>query len=198
MRAYRLNVYDDRTLEMVRARARARESERGGERRARALPSPSRARCRAPSPPPPPSPAAARALSSRPRFTRVFRARAPRRAQINEATKQNFLKRIHYPSLSPAQRALLHDKVPGSGPGAGAAHRPNLAYELVELHVCARAQEFSGNMLTPYAHAVCYERDGVLAGSASATGVDVRRQCRDLYSRDEVSIKASRAGRAWF
>ena len=109
-----------------------------------------------------------------------------------------FLSALLHSLLSPAQRALLHDKVPGSGPGAGAAHRPNLAYELVELHVCARAQEFSGNMLTPYAHAVCYERDGVLAGSASATGVDVRRQCRDLYSRDEVSIKASRAGRAWF
>ena len=107
MRAYRLNVYDDRTLEMVRARARARERARGGGApRARAAVAVARARCRARSPPPPPSPAAARARSSRPRFTCLFRARAPRRAQINEATKQNFLKRIHYPSLSASQLYL--------------------------------------------------------------------------------------------
>jgi hypothetical protein len=73
-------------------------------------------------------------------------------------------------------------------------------YEWVELHVCAAADEFGGNMLTPYAHAVCFERDGVLAGSASASQSDAggRKQCRDLYSRDEASIKASRAGRTWF
>ena len=84
--------------------------------------------------------------------------------------------------------------------------RITLAYELVETHVCAAADEFAGNMLTPYAHAVCYERDGVLplageaAGDATAVVKDgrVRKQCRDLYARDPESIKASRMGRGWF
>lgn len=88
------------------------------------------------------------------------------------------------------------DSAPQQPHESSAATRFSLAYELVEVHVCAAADEFAGNMLTPYAHSVCYERDGVLAGSAkSELG---RRQCRDLYSRDEASIKASRAGRIWF
>ena len=90
----------------------------------------------------------------------------------------------------------------------------NLAFEVVEMHVCAAADDFGGNMLTPYAHAVCGERDGVLPsgekncafgakdcafGSAlSVKDGHVRKQCRDLYSRDADTIKASRVGRGWF
>ena len=90
----------------------------------------------------------------------------------------------------------------------------NLGFEVVEMHVCAAADDFGGNMLTPYAHAVCGERDGVLPsgekncafgakdcafGSAlSVKDGHVRKQCRDLYSRDADTIKASRVGRGWF
>ena len=56
----------------------------------------------------------------------------------------------------------------GGGGGGGDGARMTLAYELIEVHVCAAADEFAGNMLTPFAHAVCRERDGVLADSPSA------------------------------
>ena len=64
------------------------------------------------------------------------------------------------------------------------------------------------------ARGFCGERDGVLPsgekncafgakdcafGSAlSVKDGHVRKQCRDLYSRDADTIKASRVGRGWF
>ena len=53
-------------------------------------------------------------------------------------------------------------------------------------------------MLTPFAHAVCRERDGVLADSPSAQEQLARKRCRDLYGRSEPVVKASRMGREWF
>jgi hypothetical protein len=76
--------------------------------------------------------------------------------------------------------------------------RITLAYQLVEVHVCAAAAVFVGNMLTPYAQHVCYERDGVLAGPNNAVMPAARKECVDLYSRDEATIKASKVGRGWF
>ena len=111
--------------------------------------------------------------------------------------RQTFRRPLFLSELLPnATRPLVED-----------AHgRPTLAYEMIELHVCAAADDFGGNMLTPYAHAVCHERDGVLplpgaaASDVAAVVKDgrVRRQCRDLYRRDAEMIKASRAGRGWF
>ena len=57
--------------------------------------------CHAPRAPPRPCITTPRARAYSP--ARAPPARRARAAQINEATKQNFLKRIHYPSLSPAQ-----------------------------------------------------------------------------------------------
>jgi hypothetical protein len=74
------------------------------------------------------------------------------------------------------------------------------------MHVCAAADEFGGNMLTPYAHAVCFERDGMLPAAADTSSSfanavkngQVRKRCHDLYGRDEETIKSSRTGRGWF
>ena len=73
-----------------------------------------------------------------------------------------------------------------------------LAYELVETHICAAADSFVGNMLTPYSHAVCYERDGVLSSPNDVAALVGRKRCTDLYGRDEATIKASKTGRGWF
>jgi hypothetical protein len=90
--------------------------------------------------------------------------------------------------------------------GTSGTRRFGIAYELVEFHVCAAADDFGGNMLTPYAHAVCNERDGVLPSSLTAAGPAlqvkdgrVRKQCRDVYGREAEILKSSRAGsRGWF
>jgi hypothetical protein len=114
-------------------------------------------------------------------------------ASLNAAARQHM--RTHLPNplflsqlLPEYARPLFQD----------ADGRVTLAYELVETHVCAAADQFAGNMLTPYAHAVCYERGGVLADSPSAESQPTRKRCYDLYSREEAALKASRTGRGWF
>ena len=72
----------------------------------------------------------------------------------------------------PRQRALFED-VEG---------RITLAFELVDTHVCAAAQSVVGNLLTPFAQGVCYERDG-LRGAAIAANETSLPPCMDLYSR---------------
>ena len=57
-----------------------------------------------------------------------------------------------------------------------------LGFELVDTHVCAAAQTMVGNLLTPFAQGVCYERDG-LRGAAIAAGETPLPACQDLYSR---------------
>lgn len=74
--------------------------------------------------------------------------------------------------LPPRQRALFED-VEG---------RITLAFELVDTHVCAAAQSVVGNLLTPFAQGVCYERDG-LRGAAIAANETSLPPCMDLYSR---------------
>ena len=77
--------------------------------------------------------------------------------------------------------------------------RLTLAYELVDIHVCAAARGFVGNMFTPYAHAVCYERDGVLAGPNNGEPAASRKECADVYGRDEAQVKSSlKGGRGFF
>ena len=118
--------------------------------------------------------------------------RAPRGGCAAAFAKPLFLSEL----LLPHHRPLLED---------GAA-RITLAYELVETHVCAAADAFAGNMLTPYAHAVCYERNGGLASESEpavpavgeAAGGAARKLCKDLYSRDPASLKASKTGKSWF
>ena len=99
--------------------------------------------------------------------------------------------------LIPAARRHLFEDASG---------RITLAYELAETLTCAAADDFAGNMLTPYAHAVCYERDGVLpadgGGASDAATVvrdgKVRKQCRDVYGRAAEAVRASRTQRGWF
>ena len=108
VRNYRLNCYNDETLELVRRRARARSRSlslslsghasgvgRGRWResaRARDVPARERRSGRESSP---------RLLSS----AAAAAAAAPR-AQINEEIKQNVLKRIHYPTVQPTDLFL--------------------------------------------------------------------------------------------
>ena len=84
--------------------------------------------------------------------------------------------------LPPRQRALFED-VEG---------RITLALELVDMHVCAAAQSVVGNLLTPFAQGVCYERDG-LRGAAIASNATSLPRCMDLYSRS-----AELKGLRWF
>ena len=111
--------------------------------------------------------------------------------------RQSFRRPLFLSDLLPeGSRSLFED----------ANGRLTLAYELVEMHVCAAADEFGGNMLTPYAHAVCFERDGMLPAAADTSSSfanavkngQVRKRCHDLYGRDEETIKSSRTGRGWF
>ena len=75
--------------------------------------------------------------------------------------------------------------------------RVTLAFEMVEVHICAAANNFLGNMLSPYAQAVCYERNGVLT-SAIADLPARTKSCMDVYSRSVATIKAAKVGHGWF
>lgn len=60
------------------------------------------------------------------------------------------------------------------------------------MHVCAAASNVVGNLLTPFAQGVCYERDG-LRGAAIASNATSLPRCMDLYSRS-TELKGLR----WF
>ena len=127
-------------------------------------------------------------------FSRAARLISPRRptllsadAALGAKARSQMSKHFDHPLytaelLPPRQRALFED-VEG---------RITLALELVDMHVCAAAQSVVGNLLTPFAQGVCYERDG-LRGAAIASNTTSLPRCMDLYSRS-----AELKGLRWF
>ena len=78
------------------------------------------------------------------------------------------------------------------------AGRTTLAYTLVETHICAAANFFAGNMLTPYAQTVCYERLGKHnLPDAINTIPSIGAYCTDIYGRESTIFKSLRVGRDW-
>lgn len=82
--------------------------------------------------------------------------------------------------LPPASRVLFED----------AEGRIGLGLELVDTHVCASADVFVGNLLTPFSQAVCYERDGIRDVRLARGDLEVAPPCQDLYGR---SVKGKAA-----
>ena len=127
-------------------------------------------------------------------FSRAARLISPRRptllsadAALGAKARSQMSKHFDHPLytaelLPPRQRALFED-VEG---------RITLALELVDMHVCAAAQSVVGNLLTPFAQGVCYERDG-LRGAAIASNTTSLPRCTDLYSQS-----AELKGLRWF
>ena len=142
------------------------------------------------------------ALAARllPRDTPTLLADASLSPSAQQHMRAHFSRPLFLAELLPPRRRTLLEDDEG---------RITLAYELIETHVCAAAHVFLANMLTQYAQAVCYERDGVLAEmsrdeprlaemSRERPAAAARKECIDLYGREEAVIKASRVGRGWF
>ena len=97
-----------------------------------------------------------------------------RNAEARKHMRKHFSAPLYLADLlQPAQRVLFED----------AAGRVSLELELVETHVCAAAQFFIGNMHTPFAQAVCYERDGLRGKAAAEESGPMLMPCMDLYAR---------------
>lgn len=85
--------------------------------------------------------------------------------------------------LLPAASRVFFEDVEG---------RINLGFEIVDIHVCASADIFVGNLLTPFSQAICYERDGLRNASVERGNERPMRPCEDLYGRT-VTVKAATA-----
>ena len=101
---------------------------------------------------------------------------------VRALARRHFTKPLRTRALLPPAGRVLVEDVEG---------RTTHGLELVEVHVCAAASAVVGNLLTPFARSVCYERDG-LRGMQIARGEDEWSPCTDIYGRSAPSREAGR------
>jgi len=97
---------------------------------------------------------------------------------VRALARRHFTKLLRTRALLPPAGRVLVEDVEG---------RTTHGLELVEVHVCAAASAVVGNLLTPFARSVCYERDG-LRGMQIARGEDEWSPCTDIYGRSARAV----------